>query len=192
MTKLTLPGAAAEIITPRLLLREMAPDDGPQIVSLRNSAHVRASAAEVDGEELSLSRHLEWFATTRERRVDFVIIERASGAIVGGVSADALRCPAALSGLELGKFIGSPKHLGKGFGTEAAAAWVAFLERHARHSFLFSRTRTENMANIRINLRLGFQKNAWPDWLEVPSGSWTYMERRLDLGAADNATRGSD
>lgn len=180
-----IPGrnGTVELFTERLYLREMNAEDGQQIVALRNSAHVRASSAEARGQKLSLDSHEEWFASTRKNRVDVVIIESKTGILIGGVSADTLRCPTVLGGLELGRYIGSPQHLGKGFATEAALAWLTYLNNVSPAAFLFSRTRASNSANIRINLRLGFLETPWPKWLEKPVGGWIYMQRTLGLSA---------
>lgn len=181
-----IPGSNGniELFTERLYLRSMTVNDGPQIVALRNADHVRESRADTRGPRISLESHEEWFASTRESRVDLVIIEAKTGTLIGGVSADTLRCPEALAGLEMGKYIGSSQHLGKGFATEAALAWINYLTSVSPAAFLFSRTRTSNSANIRINLGLRFVEMPWPEWLNSPVGSWTYMQRTLGSNAA--------
>lgn len=120
-------------------------------------------------------------------RIDHEIVERATGKPIGAVRVDRTRCPLALDGLVVGKYLGEQDLLGKANGKEASLAWVEFVFEVLAPRFLFSRTLQSNVASQRINLALGFKYEAWPDWLEKVEDerNWTYMQLdRSETGPA--------
>lgn len=179
--------ARAVLVTPRLRLRPMDPVDLSNVVRWRNAPHVAKSTALSTDGELTLERCREWFATTRHERLDYIIELRDGGKPIGSVSMRWLEIAGFGRCGESGRYIGEPDALGHGYATEAAAAWLNHVFETFPIDCIVARTRTSNLANIRINDRLGLRAIAWPGQFGPADKEWQFMclerSRRPYVGA---------
>lgn len=173
MNSETLPMPILE--TQRLRLRPMTEDDALMVVSWRNAEHVASMSRETTESTLSIETHLDWFAKTRTKRVDYIVEIRDEHRSIGSLSltfhplADCTLCA------ELGKYIGDQNALGKGYAGEAAGRWLEYAFDTLGMECVFARTRRINTPNIRINDKLGFSIEPWPIQLGPTSEDWIFM-----------------
>ncbi len=144
--------------TARLLMRPMEASDAEQVVRWRNAPHVREMCT-CHERALTVERHLDWFIRTRMLRIDYILVLRASNRPIGSVSLS-LAEDAATSGCsaQSGRYIGEPDCLGQGYGHESAVRWLDFGFFDLGLDSIFSHTRRDNFANIRLNHRLGYSR----------------------------------
>lgn len=167
--------ACSVLVTPRLRLRPMSAADLPTVVRWRNAPHVARSTALSTAGDLTLDRCGEWFAATRHERLDYIIELRDGCKPIGSVSMRWL----AIAGFgqcgESGRYIGEAEALGHGYATEAAAAWLEHVFETCPVDCIVARTRSSNIANIRINDRLGLRTTAWPSQFGPADKEWQFM-----------------
>jgi ribosomal-protein-alanine N-acetyltransferase len=162
--------------TERLILRPMLEEDGPTIVRWRNAEHVAGVSHQSNTADLTLEKHLSWFQSTRESRVDYVIELKNEHHPIGSLSYTWRTLPNHGKVAEIGKYLGEPEALGKGYGSEATKAWIEYGFKELNLDCIVSRTRNDNAANIRTNEKLGFIIQAWPPELEKFGEGWIFMK----------------
>lgn len=127
--------------------------DAELIVSWRNALDARSMF--FNCEELSMEQHMKWFKGCRCNRVDYVFCENSKGKAIGTVNFKNIDELAGCA--EAGKLLGDISFRKKGLATEAFAAWLqyGFDVLKLKHIYVF--TRQNNIANINLNLKLGFK-----------------------------------
>ena len=101
---------------------------------------------------ISLSEHLHFIKNYSDfPRLDFMIISENEKFPIGGVSL----CLTEL-GLEVGKYIGDSRFLGRGLAKAAMLNFINFLAIELPRQEVFARTRNDNKKNIILNEKLGF------------------------------------
>jgi len=169
--------APMELSTQRLLLREFVLEDFENV-------HAYASQPET-------VRFMDWGPNTPEQTRDFLnrkiasqqalpraeyelaVVLRETGRIIGGVGLRLSR-PDHFAG-DIG-YTFNPSHWGKGFGTEAAAALLAFGFGSLKLHRIFATCDSENRASARVMEKIGmqyegrlrdytFEKGTWRDSL---------------------------
>lgn len=140
------------IETERLVLRPMREEDAERVVSWRNQAG--DETAFLAGTRLTLEEHLRWFRGPRADRVDYVIVRREDGGLIGTLHFKNIDLAAGTA--ESGRLIGDRRERGKGYGWEAAVAWLSFgfLELGLRR--VIGVTHEANTANLELNRKLGY------------------------------------
>lgn len=145
----------SRIDTPRLFLRPMTETDSALIVSWRNLLVQEAYSVFLNRKKLSIKKHLAWFNSQRYNRVDYVICEKSKGNPIGTVhfkKIDELRGIA-----EAGKIIGDFSYRKRGLAKEAFAVWLKFGFEDLKLNRIYILTDIDNIANIKLNLKLGFK-----------------------------------
>ena len=166
---------ADHLTTARLILRPMNQSDELQVVEWRNSQHVASMSIETSNACLTIHDHRRWFSKSRATRLDYIIELRDEKRPIGSLSfswkelSDCRRCA------ELGKYIGDLASLGKGYASEATARWLQYGFEEIGLSCVIARTRATNVANIKVNKRLGFAEERWPVSLGDQSPDWLFM-----------------
>lgn len=122
-----------------------------EVLRLRNADHVRVQMREPAG--ITEAGHAAFLADyDRADRVDFVLVETATGRGVGAVYiTDLSRQPA------IGKYIGDPAFLRRGLARQAMTALIAFGRDHLGLRELTAVTRADNARNQALNESLGFR-----------------------------------
>lgn len=177
------------LITARLVLRPLAPEDAGQIQRLAGAREVAATTLNIphpypDGAaEAWIARQAVAWAEGSEAM--FGIVRRAGGALMGGIG---LRIVKDHARAELGYWIGVP-HWNRGYSTEAAAAVVRYgfedlgLRRiHASHY-------ANNPASGRVLAKIGMTYEGrrrahilkWGEFLDVEEYAILAEEWRLRL-----------
>jgi len=159
----------------RLHLRAMLPDDAAMVVRWRNSKHFTSTSRESTQGNLSLKQHLEWFANTREDRIDYIIELNEGNLPIGSLSFAWQVLPEFELCAELGKLIGEEKALGKGFASEATNLWLDHGFNTHKLDCVIARTRKNNLSNIKVNQRMGFTVEPWPGQFGEASEEWIFM-----------------
>lgn len=166
------------IETKNLILRPMLREDFNQVVLWRNKEHINTSSLEK--KSLSLEEHKKWYEETRKEREDFIISVKSSKTKIACVSYSYKIRSIILDKLnfkknnknrvESSRYIGESSYLGKGYGQEAAAAFIQYIfEQNTDVDEIVALTLKNNIANIRINQKLGYTNicefNDW--WIMV-------------------------
>lgn len=162
--------------TSRLLLRPMSEADTDLVVRWRNAEHIAKMSRETTQGSLTERQHLEWFRRSRNLRVDYVIIRKEMEQPIGSVSFTYLVLHDFSNCGELGKYIGEASALGQGFASEATREWLKFGFEKLNFDCIVSRTRAINRANIRLNEKLGFQIQPFPNELKPVESGWLFMQ----------------
>jgi RimJ/RimL family protein N-acetyltransferase len=166
--------------TERLVLRPMLKQDAELVVEWRNAPHVQNMSLLNTARTLTLAEHLAWFEASRSKRIDYIICEKSLGPI-GSISF----CERILAGYgvsaESGKYIGDSRALGKGYATEATAVWLDFGFSALGLDTVIARTRSTNMANIKINQKFGFSVEEFPqEILPQEPAKWIFMQLKKE------------
>lgn len=143
--------------TSRLRLRPMTSHDAHIVVKWRNMPHVADMSATTRHHDLTIAEHLVWFSSTREDRIDYILELKDTSTPIGSLSFsfEPLR-HGRWAGVS-GRYIGEPGQLGKGYAYEAAQAWLSFGFDTLQFDLIKAVTRSDNLANIAINEKLGFE-----------------------------------
>jgi len=131
----------------------MVESDAESIVSWRNALESRSMF--FNKEELSLEKHLDWFRSCRNDRVDYVFCENRKGKAIGTVNfkdIDELTGSA-----EAGKLLGDISFRKKGLAKEAFAVWLQYGFDILKLKYIYVFTRIDNVANLKLNQKLGFK-----------------------------------
>jgi len=153
----------------------MLPDDAPMIVRWRNSKLVASTSRDSTEGNLSLKQHLEWFAKTRDDRIDYIIELTKESLPIGSLSFAWRSLPGFKLCAELGKFIGEEKALGNGFASEATNLWLDYGFKTMKLDCVIARTRKNNSSNIKVNQKMGFTVEPWPAQFGEASDEWIFM-----------------
>jgi len=172
--------------TPRLILRPMATDDAQTVIRWRNARHVAIMSRETTNRDLSINQHLAWFAATRQDRTDYIIELKHENTPIGSVSFTLRSLTGFVSCAELGKYIGEETAQGHGYATEAVRSWIYNGFEGISLNCIFARTRRINLANIKINQRLGFTIEDFPVEFKTPSEKWIFMRLTKDQWLRQN------
>ena len=182
---------ADHLMTPRLILRPMDRSDEVQVVEWRNSQHIASMSIQTFHSRLTIDDHRQWFSNSRSNRLDYIIELRDEKLPIGSLSfswkelSDCQRCA------ELGKYIGDLTRLGKGYASEATARWLKYGFEDIGLSCVIARTRATNAANIKVNRRLGFAEEPWPEHFGDQSPDWIFMRLKKRKLAGRSKTTGS-
>lgn len=161
--------------TERLILRPMLEDDAHQVVSWRNSKHVSSMSIVTSKQTVSIEEHLSWFKKTRNSRIDYIVELKEKKIAIGSVNLTICKLSNFGKCYELGKYIGEQSALGKGYAFEAAKRWVYYAFESLATDCLISKTRSDNEANIKINKRLGFSVDVFPEELGLLPDGFVFM-----------------
>lgn len=152
-----IPMPLPTLETRRLILRPMTLADAPIVVKWRNSPHVADMSATTRHHGLKIKEHLAWFSSTRKQRIDYIIEIKESTTPIGSVSLSFQPLNDGRWAGISGRYIGEPNQLGKGYAYEAAQAWMIFGFDTLQLDVIKATTRTDNLANVAINKKLGFE-----------------------------------
>ena len=81
---------------------------------------------------------------------------------------------------ELGKYVGEVSSLGKGYASEATARWLEYAFEDVNLDCVIARTRRDNCPNIKLNQKLGFKVQPWPEELQRTSDDFIFMSLTKD------------
>ena len=170
-----------EISSERLIYRELEIEDSELIVSWRNTE--RLQSVSYQQKKITLEEHRRWFYDTRDRRIDIMFSDKETNAPIGMISLEKNKYEGAPDkSFELNKFIGNISFLRKGLAFEATEAVLEYVLHILDIKFVFAVTRSDNHANIRLNLRAGFEIQDVPDYLAHNSLEWVYMILKSSSG----------
>lgn len=139
------------ILTTRLLLRPLVIEDSELVVSWRNDPK---NAELFLSPPPTVDQHIAWFASDRSHRVDYVIVLRDSGDVVGTLNYVQAGTEKVA---ETGTLIGSKQHRGMGVASEAKLAWTLFGFAVLDIEQIMVRIRSDNERMIRIDEKLGYE-----------------------------------
>ena len=161
--------------TERLVLRPMTEEDAEQVVKWRNSRHISEMTFQASGVLFTVEKHLDWFRSTRSSRLDYIIEIKNSSNPIGSLSFSFVDLKRLGVCGEIGKYIGEEECLGKGYASEAVSRWIDYGFYDMGLECVVSRTRANNLANIRVNKKLGFSVRPWPEEFGSVTEEWCFM-----------------
>ena len=135
----------------------MEPGDAEIVVTWRNQPRIRNVLESGPDEELTVEKHLEWFTSTRNDRIDYIVALKDSKRPIGVWSYKNSELASLPRSLEQGRYIGDEDALGKGFAKEASKCWTFFGFDVLRLEAIVSVHRVENKPPQALNLALGFR-----------------------------------
>tara|TARA_B100002051_G_C16525030_1_gene529717 strand:- start:259 stop:810 length:552 start_codon:yes stop_codon:yes gene_type:complete len=165
-----------DLFTNRLFLRPMNSNDSQIVVRWRNSLHVSFASDFSKGRKISIKEHLDWFNNTRSNRIDYIINVLKTNQPIGSIGISILDTNDNKTVGELNKYIGEQDALGKGYASEALEKWIDYLFNFIKLDSIVSKTRLNNMPNIRVNEKNGFEKIENCSYFDLESKEWAYME----------------
>ena len=138
----------------RVLLREIASSDTPNIVNWRNTPSVRERF--VQQELFTAESHEEWLHTQVEpgHVRQFIIVEKATGRDVGSTflrDIDPINRRA-----EIGIFIGESEARGHGIGVSAIRLMTEYSFRELKLHRILARILADNVASLNCFMRAGY------------------------------------
>lgn len=164
-----------EILTPRLSLRPMRREDAADVVAWRSHP---ATAVLFFGAPPTLEEHLRWFEGPRFSRVDYVVVERATGRRIGTLNykdIDENRRTA-----ETGTLIGHRPSRGRGLALEAKVAWMLYGFACLGLASVHVQIRSDNKRMIALDAGIGYVREG-ERRLKTASGEWhAFVRMRLD------------
>lgn len=166
--------------THRLILRPMSETDASLIVQWRNSQRIASISKLSSQAGLTVEQHLAWFSRTRTERVDYVIVQKEGLQLIGSLSWSWHEHYGSQLCAEMGKYIGEASALGKGYATEATILWLQYAFQDIGIDVVFAITRFDNLPNIKLNMKLGFEVQPWPSQLKRVSDDWVFMNLTKD------------
>jgi RimJ/RimL family protein N-acetyltransferase len=169
----------SELRTDRLVLREFALEDAPDVQRLAGEREVARTMLLVPYPyEDGMAE--EWIATHRPayeagERVDWAVVLRGEGALVGSIS---LRLHPLHDNAELGYWIGRP-YWGRGYATEAAEAAVRHAFEVLRLHRIYANHFGSNPASGKVLRKIGMSlEGNRPEHYK----KWGAYEDRVDYG----------
>jgi RimJ/RimL family protein N-acetyltransferase len=124
------------------------PEDA--VLRIRNSPHVLKMT--IDSDPITPYTHRSFIdGYAHSPRFDLMIVADPIGSCIGGINLCWRE-----NGLEIGKYIGDSRYLGRGVAKAAMFSFLDLLRREFPGADLLARTRKENQGNIALNLKLGF------------------------------------
>ena len=177
----TLLGATPTLVTARLTLAPLAPEDAPELARAENDpalfTHIGGEPPTADELEARIRRYNEGPPRAGEAWHNWAIRERATGALIGQLQAT-IRGHG--DSAELAWLVGSPWQ-GMGYATDAATALVDWLVSPGRVTpetpmrELIAHIHPENLASAKVAARLGLEPT---DVLEEGEIRWV---RRVEV-----------
>tara|TARA_B100000965_G_scaffold403451_1_gene431575 strand:- start:490 stop:1005 length:516 start_codon:yes stop_codon:yes gene_type:complete len=166
------------IKSPRLNYRQLRVEDSELIVNWRNSSRLQ-NVSHVK-KRFTLEEHQDWFFKTRERRRDIIFSDNQNDLPIGMISLERDKYEA-LPGncFELSKFIGNKNFSGKGLALEATNTVLNFFKKSEDVDFFFAITRSDNVSNIRLNEKVGFEIEVFPNYLKYDPTEWIFMKMKI-------------
>ncbi len=173
------------LYTHRCILRPMTENDADIVVKWRNLPHIASMSQRTNNGELTLHEHLKWFNSSRDKRVDYIIeLATENKTPIGSISFVPLNIKSIGYCGELGKYIGEVDALNKGYATEATKRWLKYGFDDLCFDCVFAKTHVSNRANQRVNQKLGFKFDDFPEELMVTTNTndWLFMRiTRMDF-----------
>ena len=167
-----------EIESLRLGYRELNIEDSQLIVDWRNSSRLRKVSRKK--QKFTLENHKKWFIKTRSTRSDFIFFEKNTRKSIGMISLENKKYNIlSENSYELSKFIGNPNFSGKGFALEATSTVLDHFKKNNNVEFFYAVTRKDNYSNIKLNQKVGFVIEEFPDCIEYNPKSWVYMKMKI-------------
>lgn len=116
----------------------------------RNKIRIRKNLKST--KKIKISQHNNFIKNYKKlNRIDFVIVNKKKK-IVGGVN-----LKKTIFGYEIGKFISHKKYLNKGIAKKAVIIFILYIKKFFNIKKIFSYTNKNNLRNIILNLKLGFE-----------------------------------
>ena len=144
------------LFTSRLMIRPMGIKDTDIIVEWRNQDYIREVS--LNNKIISSTEHKNWFKKSRDNRLDFIFFDKLSKEPIGVVSFDRSKKQSFFSDyFELSKYIGNKNYFGKGLAYEVCIALLDELNSNNKIMGIYAVTRSDNLANIGLNIKLGFK-----------------------------------
>ena len=167
-----------EIKSLRLGYRELNIEDSQLIVDWRNSS--RLKKASFKKQKFSLEDHKKWFIKTRSTRNDFIFFDKNTGKSIGMISLENKKYNILSENCyELSKFIGNSSFSGKGYALEATSTVLDHFKKNNNVEFFYAITRKDNYSNIKLNQKVGFAIEEFPDYIKHNPKSWIYMKMKI-------------
>ncbi len=122
------------------------------VLKIRNAEHVLKSLS--NQEKISLENHLNFLSNYKNsHRIDFILKYKKDNLYVGGVS-----LVKTLLGWEIGKYIGDKNFEKRGIALRASKSLITFIsEEFDSLSEIHAKTKIKNIANIKLNEKIGFK-----------------------------------
>lgn len=156
-------------------MRPMELEDSSLIVRWRNSDRISSMSGMKN--PINKEGHIKWFNSRSSLRKDFVIsLSNIDNHPIGVVSFEGAVNGCGNIDAELGKYIGDDRYLGLGLAYEASVAWINFGFTSLNFESIYIRTKKNNIANIRLNTKLGFKVVDGFNRFPTLSDEWLYME----------------
>lgn len=153
----------------RLILRPMSINDTDLVIRWRNSPHIYERSYSLSFGGLTAEEHILWFKSTRDKRIDYIIVVKNGLIPIGSMSFKHHHDNCG----EMGKYIGELWAIGKGYGYEAANEWVQFGFNVLKYDKIIAKTHKNNIPNIKLNKKLGFT-------IIDMIGEWIYMGIKIE------------
>ena len=116
----------------------------------RNKIRIRKNLKSTN--TISILQHNNFIKNYKKlHRIDFVIVNEKKK-IIGGVN-----LKKTIFGYEIGKFISHKKYLNKGIAKKAVIIFILYIKKFFNIKTIFSYTNKNNLRNIILNLKLGFE-----------------------------------
>lgn len=144
------------IETERLILRPMEVSDGADVVEWRNSTRIRSTFQNKNQVDITIKDQNNWLVKTRDKRLDYMAIEKASGQKIGVWSFKPFFPDVYDAYLEQGRYIGKSDALGKGYAKELAKPWLNFGFDIVGAKAIVGVHRRDNILPQEINKKMGF------------------------------------
>lgn len=143
-----------ELLTPRLLLRPVTPQDSGRITQVVSDPRVHRMLARVSPDQTK-AQTLAWIMTHargREENTEHVFAITCEGGLIGVIGAHR---PARDVPFEIGYWL-APEAWGQGYASESGAALIGWLERAMGVRALVAGHFADNPASGRVLGKLGF------------------------------------
>ena len=167
-----------EIKSLRLGYRELNIEDSQLIVDWRNSSRLKKVSHKK--QKFTLEDHKKWFIKTRSTRNDFIFFEKNTRKSIGMISLENKKYNILSENCyELSKFIGNSIFSGKGYALEATSTVLDHFKKNNNVEFFYAITRKDNYSNIKLNQKVGFAIEEFPDYIKHNPKSWIYMKMKI-------------
>lgn len=162
----------------RLIFRNLRIQDSELILSWRNTARILSVSR--NKSIITVENHKKWFHSTRESRHDYLFLDKYNGEPIGVISLEKNNLNSQdLNSFELSKYIGNTNYLGKGIAYEATKTSLNYFKNKEIVEFFYSITQIDNVINIKLNEKIGFKIEDFPDYLNYDSSAWVYMKMEI-------------
>ena len=153
----------------------MKVEDSEIVIKWRNKLRISNVSKIVRREKISLKEHITWFNKNRDNRIDYIIESKHTKKAIGSLGVLLYKNQSSVFSAEMNKYIGEETQLGQGLATEATKKWVEYLFNYIGIDSIFIKTRFDNLANIRVNEKLGFEKLEDCSFFNISDRQWICM-----------------